>query len=118
MTILFETTTRELNPIGIVFMVIMIILAIISTCAAEHIDFVVGIIFLIAIAMCFCAAMTIGTEHHRKIKATISDEYSVVELYDKYDVAEREGDIWTLVEKEPMVERLIKCVVQNANIVM
>lgn len=104
MQILFETTARELNPIGIMFLIIIMILLIISLVIVDYINLVVGITLLIAIAMCFCSVMTIGTEHHRKIKAIISDEYSVVELYDKYDVTEREGDIWTLVEKEPMVE--------------
>ena len=104
MTILSETTARTLNPIGTMFLVIIVILMLTSLCIVDYIDLVVGIIILIAIAMCFVAVMTIGTSHYRRIKAIISDEYSAADLYDKYDVKERDGAIWVLTEKEPMTE--------------
>lgn len=104
MTILSETTVRVLNPIGIMYLVIIVILTLSLLCMVNCINFVTGIIFLIAIAMCFATVMTIGIEPHRNIKAIISDEYSAADLYDKYDVKERDGAIWVLTEKEPMTE--------------
>lgn len=105
MTILSETTVRALNPIGIMFLVIIMILLIISLVIVDHINLVVGITFLIAIAMCSGALMTIGVNHHRRIKAIISDDYPATDLYDEYIVKERDGKIWVLVEKELIAKK-------------
>ena len=103
MTILSETTKNVINSAGSALMIVAVILTIIFfVIVISDGALVVGLAFLIAVVMCFIASLVIGSKPHRQIKVIISDEYSAVELYDKYNVTDREGDIWTLVEKEPI----------------
>ena len=105
MTILSETTKNVMDPTGDALMIAAVILFIIFIFIVDHdVKLVVMIVFLIAFATCFIAALTIGSKPHRRIKAIISDEYSAVDLYDRYGVIERDGAIWVLTEKEPIAK--------------
>lgn len=106
MTILFESTQVIATSTSCVFFVIgfflpLLIMLLLFALTYHGLDNIIALSLLIFTIMCFVVGL-ICAKPHRKIKAIISNEYSAVELYDKYDVIEREGDIWTLVEKEPI----------------
>ena len=105
MTILSETTKNVMDSTGGKLMITAaILLIILAVIAINNAKLVVMIVFTIASAICFIVGLTIGSKPHRQIKAIISDEYSVVDLYDRYDVIERDGAIWVLIEKEPIAK--------------
>ena len=63
-----------------------------------------GLAFLV-IAISFTVITCVFCfEPYRKIKVILADDYSAVELLDKYTVDDREGEIWVLTEKKPMRE--------------
>ena len=103
MTILSETTRRVLTPTGGVLLFVAVILLIILFVIAND-NAALTVFFTIAFAICLIAALMIGSKPHRQIKVIISDEYSAVDLYDRYDVIERDGAIWVLIEKEPIAK--------------
>ena len=105
MTVLSETTQRIPTQAGYAFIVIGII--IVSVCFLSVIDNYIklksGIILVFVLGGIFFMVMGwISCKPHRKIKAILSEEYPAVSLYDKYDVKERDGEIWVLLEKEPI----------------
>lgn len=102
MTILSETTQKILSGVGIVCVIAGLILCIFSiVCVAAIGNNIAALVVVIAALVCMAGA-AFSSEPHRKVKAIISDDYSAVELHDKYDVNERDGEIWVLTEKEPI----------------
>ena len=106
MTILPETTKNVMDSTGVAFMIVTAILLIILSIIIVNNDvkLIVIVGLSIAFAICYIAGLTIGTKPHRQIKAIISDEYSAVDLYDRYNVNGRDGAIWVLTEKEPIAK--------------
>lgn len=103
MTILSETTQKILTGTGIVCLIATVILFIfgVAVCGMAIDNAAAALVVIIASLACLAGAI-FSSEPHRKIKAIISDDYSAVELHDKYDVEERDGEIWVLMEKEPI----------------
>ena len=103
MTVLSETTQRIPPPAACTFLAVGII--IVSVCLLSVIDNYKkpGIVWVFVLGGIFFMAMgCISCKPHRKIKVILSEEYPAVILYDKYDVKERDGEIWVLLEKEPI----------------
>lgn len=105
MTILSETTKNTTDTTGIMLvLVVAILFVILLIIRLNDCNYAAVFTLLIAVIICVIVSMAISLKPHRQIKAIISDEYSAVDLYDKYDVEERDGAIWVLTEKEPMTE--------------
>lgn len=102
MTILAESTQFIITDIGLALFVIGIFVFVIAVPLFIN-DFPKSALLSLAIAISlFVIAFGFQQEPHREIKVTISDDFSATALYDKYTVDDREGEIWTLVEREPM----------------
>lgn len=102
MTILHESTQRIITDTGCIFLIFFIAAIMLTAYAFSRgyvkeafIYLAITIAVVVIVAICF-------TKPHRKIKAIIPEDYSAVELLDKYTINGNEGEIWTLTEKEPM----------------
>lgn len=105
MTILSESTRFILTDIGMALLVIGFFLLVIAATLLVN-DFPKSALLSLAIAISLLViAFAFQREPHRKIKVTISDDFSATALYDKYDINDRDGDIWVLTEKEPMEKK-------------
>ena len=104
MTILSESTQYILTVSGRLFAV----LTFIALCIAINLFFEAyyktGLAFLAIVISFIIITCVFCVEPHRKIKVILADDYSAVELLNKYTVDDREGEIWVLTEKKPMRE--------------
>lgn len=103
-TILSESTNNVLTPLGFLLiffgsMSCIISLILVFEGYAKHSIFPLFIgIVMIGIAIVFCH------KPETEVKATLSEDYPVTKLFDTYDVIDRDGDIWILIEKETEVQ--------------
>ena len=102
MTVLSETTFRQIAPSGIFVLFIAMIFLALAILELTDLEYPCAFYFItvciILIAACFIAFI----EPHRRLKVILSEDYLAVDLLEKYDIEERDGDIWVLIEKEPM----------------
>ena len=101
MTILSESTQKISTSTVWTFFVLAIIAFAITILLLLDEYYKLGLVFL-AITIALFVIMSFCIEPHRKIKVILSDDYPAVELLDKYTVDGNEGEIWTLIEREPM----------------
>ena len=105
MTILSESTKFILTDIGLTLFVFGIYIFVIAIALFVK-DFPKTALFSLSLGVLLWAiAFGFQYKPYRKIKAIISDDFSATALYDKYDINDREGEIWTLTEREPMEKK-------------
>ena len=99
MNILSETTYHYLTPLGRSFCIVGLVCLIVMLVGLfndiNSLMLTSGIIGAILIL----ASFIFFTEPYQQIKATISDDYPAVKLYEEYDVVRHDGKIWILNEK-------------------
>lgn len=104
MTILSESTQSVITNDGL----LVLLFALITLAAAVVLlatECYKSGFFLLAITIAILVIIEIFyMKPYRRIKVILSDDYSAVELLDKYTVNGNEGEIWTLTEREPMEE--------------
>ena len=99
MTILSETTKYTLTTTGgIVLLLGVVLCAVFAAIGARYDNLsltIVGVVILLAAGF----STIYFKVSYQEIKAIISDDYPATELYDKYDVVKRDGEIWILDER-------------------
>ena len=104
MTILSESTVKCATYLSYSLFVIAFIFIILAINMIRYDHCWVAFGFIIFAILLFVTSMFCCLEPHREIKVILSDDYPAVKLYDEYDVKKRDGDIWILLEKEPLKE--------------
>ena len=104
MTILSESTVKCATFLGYSLFIIVFMLAILAINMIRYDDFKTGLGLIIFAVVVFVSSIICCLEPHREIKVLLSDDYPAVKLYDKYDIKERDGNIWILREKEALKE--------------
>ena len=101
MTILSETTKYTLTSIGgTVFIFGMILCMTFVTIGLRDDSMCLGIIGAVIGLAAVISVAIYFKEPYQEIKAIISDDYPATELYDKYNVVKRDGEIWILNERK------------------
>lgn len=101
-TVLNNITVSDFNPIPwLIVLVFLLLVAFIIVYISDELDRRNGII-------CWCAMFAIALilfvadirfSKTDAIQCTIDDNVSVNEVYDNYDVIDKQGEIWTLKER-------------------
>lgn len=105
-TILNNVTVSDFNPIPWLIVLIGFLIVFTIICIANNIGANPDTIGLGCVILCAIFGITlvlfIADIHDSKVDAiqcTIEDDVSINEVYDNYDVIDKQGDIWTLKEK-------------------
>ena len=109
-TILNQTEVMELAPLAVTFTMILMIIAVVSCIAFFIVDDIMVSdgchvsLGLISIAS-FVIALVIGISSPEHLtgyeyEATIDENVSMKEVYERYEIVEQRGDIWILRDKE------------------
>lgn len=101
----FNSLSWWFTGIGAVLLILGIILCVINSMTKRNKIFsrctcagiIIGIVFFVGSCLEFPFFMELdGYKYH----CTISDEVDFVEFYEKYEVIERNEDLWVIQEKE------------------
>ena len=91
---------------GIVFLICIVIGGIISFCSSSYqkgaitiAGALTGMLIGILVGGVTCAITETPTEYETQYKVTVSDEVPINEFYEKYEVIDQEGKIFTVREK-------------------
>ena len=100
MTVLAEEIIHDLSVVGALAFVLGVIGVIVGVLIGMSGYKVMGTIFFAIGCLLMGVTFTsVGQDSYRQLKVLLSDDYPVVDLYDRYDVVEKEGEIWVLKEK-------------------
>ena len=100
-TVLNNITVSDFNPIPWLIVLIFLLLVAFIIVLSDEIDRRSGIVLwcgMFAIALILLVA-DIRFSKTNAIQCTIEDNVSINEVYDNYDVIDKQGEIWTLREK-------------------
>lgn len=101
-TVLNNITVSDFNPVPwLIVIIFLLLVAFIIVYIFDELDRRNGIIVwfgMFAIALLLLVA-DIRYSKVDAIQCTIEDNVSINEVYDKYDVIDKQGEIWTLREK-------------------
>lgn len=105
-TVLNNVTVSNFNPVPWLCILIGFLIVFTILCIAKNIGANSDTIGLGCVILCAIFGITlvlfIADIHDSKVDAiqcTIEDNVSINEVYDKYDVVDKQGEIWTLREK-------------------
>ena len=105
MTVLSETTFRHITPIGIFVLFIVMIFLALAILALIYFEYPCAFYFITVCIVLIVACFIVFIEPHRRLKVILSEDYPAVDLLEKYDIKDRDGDIWVLDEKTPMEDQ-------------
>ena len=100
-TVLNNVIISDFNPVPwLIVLIGFLLLAFIVYIESDEIKKYVGVIWcgMFAIAL-LLLVVDIRYSKVDAIQCTIEDYVSINEVYDKYDVIDKQGEIWTLKEK-------------------
>ena len=104
MTVLYESTHSCLSHVGgVLIFAALLGFSIAFACMASERVGAAAVVCAISVAIAI-SAVIFFREPHRRVLVTLDNKYSAVDLYDKYEIVKREGDIWTLDEKKILEE--------------
>lgn len=100
-------TACNMNAVGIGVIATIIIMVIISAFIAWHegdgmyvlLFILLGLVLSFVTAIMISSATSHPTTYETHYKVTINDEVSLNEFYEKYEIIEQEGKIYTVREK-------------------
>ena len=105
MTVLSETTFRHITPSGIFVLIIALMFLVLAILALTDLEYPCAFYFITVCIILIAAYFIVFTEPHRRLKVILSEDYPAVDLLEKYDIKDRDGDIWVLDEKTPMEDQ-------------
>ena len=89
---------------GVIFSGLIIIVVIISLATSDWSNIAVGVTLGLILSLIFSPMFgdtrRIPTEYKTQYKVIISDEVSINEFVEKYEIIEQEGRIYTVVERD------------------
>ena len=101
--VLNESYVNKDFPLWIlIFVIILLVIGVFCIFGIEMKTKLIGILSLTICLICLFCGIIIANKpsNIKQYQVTISDDVSIVEFNERYDVIDVEGKIWTIVEKE------------------
>ena len=101
-TILNNVIISDFNPIPwLIVLVFLLLVAFIIVYISDELDRRNGIVWLCGMFALALILLIVNIRYSKvdAIQCTIEDNVSINEVYDNYDVIDKQGEIWTLREK-------------------
>ena len=100
MTVLAEEIVRDLSAVGVATLMLGVVSVIVGVGLSLSGYKVIGTIcFAFSGLLIGITFTSVGQDSYQQLKVLLSDSYPAAELYDRYDVVEKEGEIWVIKEK-------------------
>ena len=101
--VLNESYVNKEFPLWIlIFVIILLVIGVFCIFGIEMKTKLIGILSLTICLICLLCGIIIANQPSdiKQYQVTISDDVSMVEFNEKYEVIDVEGKIWTIVENE------------------